>query len=419
MTHAPAVLKEAEARAEEPFDVRMRRASDLLAAGDAGAAREEVSRAQELRPGDLTALALLGQAFYKLGRFDEASEAYAKVVDESPVEATPRVNLGLANLKAGRHAQAVRQLEIALDLAPDHRKAMGYLGLALLEGGDPARARPWFERAGKGGMVARCDELLARPAAALAAARGEGEWTAVEGAPVSEPESLEVVLEPDDALPAEEAGLATFALARRVRPPVQRFSVEGGRLLVRVEGDVLAREDGLLGTTGAVRLQPEMKRFRARSTGKPFGDEGRRMLRAAGSGLLVYSAGAFRLGVVELGGEGGYFVEEAVFAFDDALAYENGRVASASGPGLDLLHLRGHGQALLATAGTVLALAVAPGAPARVALGSLVGFTGALTPRLAPLAVPLAADAARSALEPLVVELDGDGFALVDAGPAR
>src|SRR5512142_2891449 len=154
---------------DEEFLYHLNRGADLLAQGELEPARAALTRARQLRPRDPKALGLLGQSLYKLGRFEDATEVYGKLVDESPVEAAARVNLGLANLKARRHAQAVRQLEIALDLNPDHRKAMGYLGLAWLEQGHVARAREWFERAGSDPMVARCDELLALERGAAAA----------------------------------------------------------------------------------------------------------------------------------------------------------------------------------------------------------------------------------------------------------
>ncbi|HYG66507.1 MAG TPA: tetratricopeptide repeat protein, partial [Anaeromyxobacteraceae bacterium] len=146
---------------DEEFLFHLNRGSELMARGEAEAARVPLERALELRPKDAKVLGLLGQSYYKLGRFPEAVAAWQRLVDDNPVEPGARVNLGLANLKAKRHAEAVKQLEIALDLSPDHRKAMQYLGLALLESGDVARARDWFRKAGSEGMVARCEEILA------------------------------------------------------------------------------------------------------------------------------------------------------------------------------------------------------------------------------------------------------------------
>jgi tetratricopeptide (TPR) repeat protein len=125
---------------DEEFQYHLSRGSDLLGRGNAEGALEPLERGLTLRPRDPKVLALLGQAHYRVGRFEAAAVAWRRLVDDNPAEAGARVNLGLALLKARTFPEAIRQLEIALDLNPDHRKAMGYLGLALLESGDALRA---------------------------------------------------------------------------------------------------------------------------------------------------------------------------------------------------------------------------------------------------------------------------------------
>jgi tetratricopeptide (TPR) repeat protein len=398
---------------DEEFLYHLNRGGDLLTKGELEPARSALSRARELRPKDPKVLGLLGQSLYKLGRYEEAVEVYGRLVDESPVEAAARVNLGLASVKAKRHAQAVRQLEIALDLNPDHKKAMGYLGLAWLEQGDFARAREWFERAGSEQMVSKCDELLALAKPALdATALGDAQPEPTASAP--EPAAA---AQPTPGAP----GLPAFAASRVVAPAgAGTFFVGGGGLLtVHVHGDVLARGEGLLAVTGAVRLVAEVKRFRGKATEKPFGGGASRMLRASGEGGLLYRVPGTRLTPLDLEGGSAYFREEAVFAFEDAITFENGRVASRLGPDLNLVHLRGQGCFLLATGGEIAAVDVSRDAPARVPVASLVGWMGALTPRIAQLVEAAAADAgAEREGELLVVELAGEGRALIDEGAA-
>ena len=60
-------------------------------------------------------------------------------------------------------------------------------------------------------------------------------------------------------------------------------------------------------------------------------------------------AGDRCLTALELGGEAAYFREDVVFGLDAAIAFENGRVPSSAGE-LNLVHLRGAGALLLATA---------------------------------------------------------------------
>ncbi|HET9598061.1 MAG TPA: tetratricopeptide repeat protein [Anaeromyxobacteraceae bacterium] len=403
MARAPGTRQDDEVEGlDEEFLFHLHRGGEHLARGELEAARTALTRARELRPRDPQALGLLGQALYRLGRFDEAADAYGRLVDESPVEAAARVNLGLASLKAKRHEAAIRQLEVALDLSPGHKKAMGYLGLAWLERGDFAQAREWFERAGSDAMVARCDELLAlaRPAA--------------EAAALSEPQP-EPTAPPAHATDADAVAAAGAAEAREAAEPdtVATFTVRGERLTVRVGEDVLARALGLLAARGTVRLVPEMKRFRGSPTERPFGVGPARVLRASGDGELVYRVSGLRLVDVAVGPEPTYFAERAVFAFEGALAFENGRVASRGAPDLDLVHLKGPGDVVLAVRGEVVQLAATPGAPVRVPLAALVGWSGALTPRIGALA-----EGGQNGAEELAVELTGEGRVLVDDGAA-
>lgn len=397
---------------DEEFLYHLNRGAEMLARGEVAPARASLERALELRPKDSKALGLLGQAQYRLGRFEDAAEAYGRLVDENPVEPSARVNLGLASLKAKRHAEAVKQFEVALDLNPGHRKAMGYLGLAYLEAGDLVQAREWFEKSGSEQMVARCDNLLAL---AKAPPQSEPQPEPAGGAPSQTPPPVAPAAPPvagPELLPlAATTTLAQLAEARLVLPAaVETFTVSRGLLTVAVRGEVLSRARGLVAVRGAVRVAPEMKRFRGKSTDRPFGEGPDRMLRAAGEGALLYRAGGKRLTPVELSGESGYFREEALFGFEAVLAFENGRVASRLGADVNLVHLRGKGRFLLATAGEMVALPVSADAPLRVPLAALAGWTGGLTPRVVPLQDGAGSDPAASP----VVELAGEGRVLLD-----
>lgn len=416
---------------DDELAFHLARGTELLAQGDADRARAALERALELGPKDAKVLALLGQACYRQGQFDDAAIAWQRLVDENPVEPAARVNLGLAFLKAKHHEEARRQLEIALDLNPDHRKAMGYLGLALLESGDPAAAREWFRKAGSDHMVARCDELVASgwkvspPPAAPEEPRPAAEPPAPEPYVTPVPGSVPVlrVVPPPapepDAAPAGVPTLAAWADARLVPAapsPVAPFTVRDAILTVTVRGTVRVRLDGLFAVRGEVTLGGELMRFRGRATERPFGEGATRMHRASGEGALLHATSGRRFTALELDGEAAYLREEVVFGFEDGLAFENGRVPSTSGAELSLVHLRGRGCMLLVTAGAPLALEVSPSAPVRLPIAALVGWTGALTPRLVALAEE-GADAGAGAGTP-VVELSGEGRVLADPDAA-
>jgi tetratricopeptide (TPR) repeat protein len=409
---------------DEEFLYHLSRGSDLLARGEAELARASLERALQLRPRDTTVLGLLGQACYRLGRFEDAADAYGRLVNDNPTEAGARVNLGLANLKARRYAEAVKELGVALDLNPEHKKAMGYLGLAHLEAGDVRAAREWFARAGSAMMLARCDEMLAAASAASAVALATAPQEARATVPEEVREPLRAPLPAD--LPPERAAaatgypdLASYAGARLVVPlPADPFGTDGRNLTVSVRGEMLSRIDGLFAARGTLQIQPAMKRFRGKATDKPFGEGAMRMHRVSGEGALLYRARGRRFTALDLAGEAGYFREEAVFALEEPVVFENGRVPSKLPTELNLVHLRGRGRFLLASEGEPVAVEVVSGVPLRVPLVALVGWVGALTPRVmslteAPGGAPAEGGEAPAA-GPVMVELTGDGRALVD-----
>lgn len=391
-----------------------------LSAGDVEGAKEPLRRAAARMPGDGATLGLLGQACYRAGLYEEAAEAYGRLVDDNPAEVSGRVNLGLAWLKAGRHADAVRQFSIALDLDPEHRKAMGYLGLALLESGDPRAARPWLEKSGSAALLARCDGMLVQrpsvpraPAVTPASSSPAVPTThAVSAAPMPSPTPT------SPRTPVAPGGLGAFAAERTVRPPPEVFAVDGGILHVAVRGELVCRTDGLFAIRGAVTAHPEVKRFRGKLTEKPFGSGRERMNRMSGEGALFFRTGGWVFTVVDLAGDAGYFREGAVFALEEALLFENGRVPSPLSRDLDLVHLRGRGRMLLRTVAAPVAIEISGEETLRVPPTSLVGWTGAVTPRIGPLTGP--DRAAPVAGTPVLVELTGDGRVFVDpdAAPA-
>jgi uncharacterized protein (AIM24 family)/thioredoxin-like negative regulator of GroEL len=407
---------------DEEFLFHLNRGSELLVRGEADGSRASLEKALELRPKDVKVLGLLGQAYYKLSRFEEAAKVWQRLVDDNPVEPSARVNLGLASLKAKRYLDAAKQLEIALDLNPEHKKAMGYLGLALLESGNLTGAREWFKRAGSDQMVGRCDDLIAGRAAApmhgagapAQAARGDAAVGTEAEPPAPEPLRTPQPGEVAVYRPAPAgAVLGAWAAARLVQPtPGEIFSIAGGALSVAVRNEVRVRLDGLFATQGRVSMTPEMKRFRGRPTEKPFGQGPTRIHRVVGDGVLLYRTQGRRFSALDLGPDAAYLHEDVLFGFEDGVAFENGRVPSSISGELNLVHLRGRGRFLLVTTGDPVSVDVAPQAPLKVPLAALVGWVGALTPRVCALLDDPAA--------PLVVavELAGEGRVLADPAAA-
>ncbi|HLV60628.1 MAG TPA: hypothetical protein VKY51_04425, partial [Fredinandcohnia sp.] len=78
-----------------------------------------------------------------------------------------------------------------------------------------------------------------------------------------------------------------------------------------------------------------------------------------------------------------YVVESRLYAFEEHLDFENGRVAGPrSGLDLHLVRLRGDGHVLLVTPRTIRSEAIYGNESVRLPVDGLVGWIGPITPRL-------------------------------------
>ena len=203
------------------------------------------------------------------------------------------------------------------------------------------------------------------------------------------------------------AGLAS--VGGLVRPVGFRGFLAGGRVAaLEVRDELLLRLDGLIAMTGSLAFTPERKRFRGRATDQAFGAGNQQMMRAIGTGAVWVETGGRTFVSVAFAEESGYFREAVLFAFEEALAFENGRVPSEVPPDLELVHLSGKGLALLALEGPLKSLEVRPEWPVTVPIVHLVGWSGSLTPKIVPVAWDAGGKPSRTA-----VELSGEGVAMV------
>jgi uncharacterized protein (AIM24 family) len=137
------------------------------------------------------------------------------------------------------------------------------------------------------------------------------------------------------------------------------------------------------------------------------------MLRANGEGRFVISREGRVFTALELGDEPAYFREEVLFAFEESIIFENGRVPSKTGHDLHLVHVRGRGKLLLVTVGEPKAVELTRGEPLRIPMDQLVGWHG---PLIQPRVVPIVEEAPELGV---ALELAGEGSALVDAPDGR
>lgn len=262
------------------------------------------------------------------------------------------------------------------------------------------------------------------------AAGRRGRTAPLEAGPLAaaEPASAEATAPPAAASPAHAMEAAAPApataawskevpLLARLAPEVALTGAEADSpfvlgpsgFSVAVNGELLTRLEGLVAWRGTLAFQPEMKRFRGRATDKPFGEGPTRMVRARGQGVLYVEPAERRTFLaVDLGDESAYFRDECVFAFEEPVMFENGRVPSDIAPDLDLVHLRGQGRVLLSLSGPLRSVPVRMQEAVTVPLTHLVGWQGNLTPRVVPLLKSPSGETLRTA-----VELGGEGFALI------
>jgi len=460
----------------QEFDRALSAGTELLSQGNPTDARIALEKALRYKPRNQRARNLLGLSLFKMGELPRAEEIYRSLIEDHPADPTLRVNLGLVFLKQNASADAVRCFETALDLSPDHQKAQNYLGLALSQKGELARAREWFLKAGNDAMADRMAQALQQSpirgvadsaAAALAKEqpftpaleekppkkgdtletakpkgldgalnpRQRAQWVATDpGLPPAPPISPElartakgtiVANAPEPSVPVTTElpepsvepppSMAQYASATRLAIPdgSAGFAIGASEVLIHVRGEMLTRLDGLVASWGSVTMKPELKRFRGKATDKPFGDGPRRMLRASGEGRYVISREGRQFTALELADEPAYFREEILFAFEESILFENGRVPAKSGADLHLVHLRGRGKLLLVTHGTPKAVDVHKGEPLRIPMEQLVGWHG---PLIQPRLVSIVEEAPELGT---ALELAGEGRALVDVLPGR
>ncbi len=191
-------------------------------------------------------------------------------------------------------------------------------------------------------------------------------------------------------------------------PPSGSFQVELNGVTMWVNGQLLTRLNGLVASCGSVAFSPERKRFRDRTTDRWFGEGAFRMARVQGQGALYFRTQGRTFLPIELDGESAYFREDRVFALENTLAFENGRLPAPFTTDFDLVHLRGSGLVLLGLDADLRSLEISEMRPAIIPLERLVGWQGRLTPRLSAL---LPDDQGK--VHQVGLELTGDGFGLL------
>ncbi|HEX8074847.1 MAG TPA: tetratricopeptide repeat protein [Thermoleophilaceae bacterium] len=114
-----------EERGEHVYDL-YKRGSALLDAGDFAAAAIPLEQARDLEPDKTSIREALGRAYFRSGRYADAREEFAAVVERSPVNDFAHFCLGRALEKTGRRLEARRHLTLAVGLRPDRADYRAY-----------------------------------------------------------------------------------------------------------------------------------------------------------------------------------------------------------------------------------------------------------------------------------------------------
>ena len=116
--------REQRERGERVYDLYTR-GSALLEAGDFAAATVPLEQARALEPGKTSIREALGRAYFRSGRFEEAREEFAAVVEQAPVNDYAHFCLGKALANTGRRAAARRHARPGRVDAPGPRRLPG------------------------------------------------------------------------------------------------------------------------------------------------------------------------------------------------------------------------------------------------------------------------------------------------------
>jgi len=202
--------------------------------------------------------------------------------------------------------------------------------------------------------------------------------------------------------------LSDLATARLVRPEDgdHPFETSGtGVLIVRVDGKIYTRTEGVDVTGGTLAYEMAQRRARGRDTSEPFTTEGRPMFIVTGKGHLIASPLGGQFTAVQLDEDIFYLREDLVFAFEPHLRWENGHVPGSQAQ-LLMVQFRGSGGVAFRTEHPLLAVKLAPERVLYVDAHALAGWIGRVVPR----AVQAAGSPGTSEL---FVECTGEGVVLV------
>jgi tetratricopeptide (TPR) repeat protein len=104
-----------------------RRGLDLLSQGNAAAAAQLLDRAADAEPDSRSVREALARAQFDAGRYADARDSFAAIVDANPTDDYAHFGLGLAATRTGDLGIAVEHLALAVAMRPElphYRRAL-------------------------------------------------------------------------------------------------------------------------------------------------------------------------------------------------------------------------------------------------------------------------------------------------------
>jgi tetratricopeptide (TPR) repeat protein len=213
-------LGSAAASAFDRYEQHLIAGGELLRQSRLDEAQKELLAALDFDADGQKALALLGLAYFRAGKFAEALPVYRRLVGLSALDASHQLNLGLVLLKLGDASAAAAALERSRDIDPSQGRAVSYLGLAYARGGRFAEAYQAFLQAGQRDLAREiADNLTEQERLAIERAHARGRAAPAPVDPTTA--STRFVSTPPAEEPAAEAAPAEAAPAVAASAPAE------------------------------------------------------------------------------------------------------------------------------------------------------------------------------------------------------
>ncbi len=148
------------ANLETLFIENFTKGKSLFEQGDLAKAVVYLERAYRIKPDDSKLLNLLGMAYFRMNRLEEAEQIYEVLTRKNPNIAVLHSNLGLIRLKKGDYDGAEMAFLRVLQLQPNNQKVYGYMGLIAEKREEYDLALEYYEKARATQKVKALQELL-------------------------------------------------------------------------------------------------------------------------------------------------------------------------------------------------------------------------------------------------------------------